>query len=1485
MGGDVMTLRFGVLGPLEASWDGKPVRLGGDRQRALLALLLLHANQLVTMEQLVEQLFGADASDGAANAVHVAISRLRRVLHCGDGAVLQTRPGGYLLALDVAQLDATLFERLLDEGRELFCGGDPAAAAARLREALALWRGSPLADVPPLEIVAPEIRRLAELRVLALIERIDADLALGRDAELIPEIERLVASEPLRERPRAQLMLALYRSGRQAEALDVYRDASAALRDELGLEPGRALQQLERMVLQHDEELDAAPAGPAAPAGEAGLAGSARLAGPAGLAGPEGPAGRERRGPLVCPFKGLASFDSSDAEFFCGRERVVSDLVARLAEWTLVGILGPSGIGKSSLLRAGLLPALRAGALPASGGWRQVLVRPGEHPCDELARAFGDGGLGGALARLSAGERIVIAVDQLEELFTVCRRDDERQAFLAQLAAAARDHERRAFVVCALRADFYGRFGAYEAFAQLLSQSHVLVGPMDREQLSQAIELPAARAGLELDRALVDALVADVVHEPGGLPLLSTTLLELWLARDGRTLRFGSYRATGGVRGAVSRLAEAAYMQLGERQRPVACNLLLRLAGGEDGALVRRRVALTELERVDGAERVLSALTAARLLTVIDGEVELSHEALLREWPRYRAWLDEDRVGRRLHAHLTAAAGEWDARGRDAGDLYRGARLTAALDWVAQHREELNRIEREFIDCSRLQADREARRQRSQNRRLRFLLIGTGCLLFVSILAGVVALIKQHNATDDAHLAAAEARSALGRQLGAEAVNEPRIDVAMLLAREAVTLDRSPQTEGTLLSTLLRSPAVIGTFALPADAAPLLALSPDGETLAVADADADELHFYDAETHSVQRPPLSDFVGNQAPTYSADGSLLVYPAGAFLVVRDARTLALVAKLPFDAQFTQVQTAQSPDGSILISPDDSAVYDAYWLTNAAGQPAAAYVDRWSLPSARRMSTTRIGAGALLALRLVDAGKRLVVVATSGVRVYDARSLAPVASVDPASMPAQPSAAAISPDAATVVIGSQTGSVSFVDLTTGHVRRSLRAQTGSVTGVAYAPDGVTVVSFGDNNQIVVWDARAAAPATVLDGPLGQVENAAVSPDSATLYTASLGGVMLAWDLTGRQRFGRRSQLGPQRSCCDLISPRAPPLAVSPDGASFAVRLGPATVGVFSTDTLQRRASFTVGPADRAITALAWSPDGSQLAVAGHGGLAQLWTVSGAPRLVRQLRGLGPLAKQPDAIQAIAFSPDGRLIAASDDNETTSGQGTAAVPLATLAIWRAHSGALAASIDLGPGNGPGGSDVLAFSPNGKLLAVSLLHGGVRVLDTATYSLERQLSDPGNDIISLAFAPDGTLATGTIAGTVELWDPATGARLQPQPLLAASTPVTSIAFDATGDRLATSGDQDGTVKLWVTSSLQQEGPDLGTDAGATSATAFDPAGEQLVAVDDLGDAFTWPASLPAWEQRACAVAARNLTRAEWARFVGDLSYATVCR
>ena len=314
----------------------------------------------------------------------------------------------------------------------------------------------------------------------------------------------------------------------------------------------------------------------------------------------------------------------------------------------------------------------------------------------------------------------MLVVDQFEELFTTTTDEAERSAFIARLVELAADPE-RCVVVATIRADHTGHCAPYPELAELLAANLVIVGPMQPDELRRAIDLPARRAGLRVESALGDALVGEVRDEPGGLPLLSTALVELWRDRDGRWLRLESAERSGGVRGAVARLAEESYEQLSAPEREAAKPILLRLVGdGEGEAAVRRRAPVAEfdIDRNGTAAAVLSRLTEDRLLTRDDGMIEIAHEALIREWPRLRDWLEEDATGRQLRSHLTQSARQWSERGDDAADLYRGARLSATLDWAASHDRELNELERGFLAESRQAGEREAERQRRANRRL-----------------------------------------------------------------------------------------------------------------------------------------------------------------------------------------------------------------------------------------------------------------------------------------------------------------------------------------------------------------------------------------------------------------------------------------------------------------------------------------------------------------------------------------------------------------------------------------------------------------------------------------------------------------------------------------------------------------------------------------------------------------------------------------------
>ena len=829
-------LEFRILGPLVVEVDGAPVPIGGPKQRALLALLLLSANRVVARERLIAELFADQSVNSADHALRNHVSRLRKALN-DDSPRIAARAPGYLLRVEPGELDFEEFERLLAGGREALAAGDPVFAAAQLRRAESLWQGRALADLEFEPFARVDVERLEELRLAAVEHRIEAELALGRQRELVPELEALCSEHPYRERFRAQLMLALYRSGRQVEGLGVYRHARLLLHEELGLEPGVELQQLERAILvQAPELILPRPAAPPAPPFD----------------------------PAICPFKGLAPFETADAARFFGRERIVAELVDRLAGSAFLAVVGASGSGKSSLLRAGLLPALP--------DWEQVLLRPGLHSAAELERAI----------ERARGTRLVVAVDQFEELLMPSIEERERRAVIATLVDAAWDPDRRAIVVVALRADYLGRLAPYGELADLVASNHVLLGPLTATELHRAIVGPAESAGLSVETELVDALVDDALHESGALSLLSAVLVDLWHDRDGSTLTRAGYQRIGGIRGAVARHAEAALVSLDPEERSAARRLLLRLvATGDDGSLTRHRATPAEVEADDQhVARALDALVARRLLVVDGGSVELVHDALLDQWPTLAGWLEDDADGRRLRRRVAEAAAEWDAAGRDDTELYRGARLAAVTDWADASGPEagLNRLERAFLDASRSAYRRDEARQRRVNRRLRGLLGVAIALLVVAAVAGVAALVERGTAR-------AQATAAIAQRLGAQALVESSLDRSLLLAREGVRVDDSAATRSNLLAALLRSPAALAVLHPSGTRVLDDALSPDGRVLAVR-SDAGVVDLFGTATLRELKPRLP--VDGQLKYFGA----IVHPVKALAFSPDGRTLAV-----------------------------------------------------------------------------------------------------------------------------------------------------------------------------------------------------------------------------------------------------------------------------------------------------------------------------------------------------------------------------------------------------------------------------------------------------------------------------------------------------------------------------------------------------------------------------------------------------------------
>lgn len=482
---------------------------------------------------------------------------------------------------------------------------------------------------------------------------------------------------------------------------------------------------------------------------------------------PQGPQRRVERSSEVCPYRGLQPFDEDHAEFFFGRDADVQRLIEKLKGTSFLAVLGPSGGGKSSVVRAGLIPALRLGS---NGGEPRIeVLRPGAHPLEALAARLAplvpDLAAHQLLDELTAdprtlrlyssrAERTVWVVDQCEEVFTLCRDERERRQFLVNLLHAA-TADGPATVILTLRADFYPHCAAYPELAQLIAAQQFLVGPMDEEGLRQAIEEPAHRVGLEFEPGLVATILADLGSEENALPLLEHALLELWERRRGQLLTLEAYAESGGVKGAIARRAEHIFTAFSDEQQQLARRAFLRLTQpGEGTEDTRRRAAISELAAKPEEELVLDAvlqeLVASRMLVVgRDDEgrawVDVSHEALIRGWPRLRLWLDEDRTGLRVHRRVTEAALEWERDGRSDDVLYRGGRLTEALEWRDRDKAALNELETEFLDASaelrtreqreaedRAEKERAAARKlavaRSRARRLRIAFVLLVCL-------------------------------------------------------------------------------------------------------------------------------------------------------------------------------------------------------------------------------------------------------------------------------------------------------------------------------------------------------------------------------------------------------------------------------------------------------------------------------------------------------------------------------------------------------------------------------------------------------------------------------------------------------------------------------------------------------------------------------------------------------------------------------------
>lgn len=1614
-------IEFRALGSLAVVADGREMSVGGPRQRRLLAMLLIHRNSVVSVDRLADAVFAGEPTDAVRTTMRSYIARIRKVIrdHSAEVALVTQAPG-YALRVAPDVIDAGRFEALLEDAIHELAAGDPSAAAVAARGALAEWNGDAFAEFADEDWAQPEAQRLEELRLVAQERLVDAELACGRAGEAIARLETLTSAEPLRESFRAQLMLALYRTGRQVDALRAFREYRSTLADEIGLDPSPSLVELERRILDHDPTLDLNDSageplrgyrlgarlgvGPNGTIHLAHVPGVDRevilsmLRGPqvdevdfvrsfesnanriAGLGHPaivgildywrepgaayvvtyrphgislrdrlerrpmtldevgelvrrvggalvdaagrgvkhgwitldniviDGEGGAAITNFVVCPssmepdtvafaevlatcldrcdsrgaeatrhrleallttanrsiedfveqltavladrvdpidvdrpnpYKGLRAFDESDGIDFHGRDEVVDDLVRRIGTNRLTMVVGGSGSGKSSVVRAGLLPRVRRGEVAGSSAWFATVMMPGSSPFKELAESLQrvsvsphprtaaalrerEGSLAEVVrAALPPDGRLLLVIDQFEELFTLASDDDERR-FLDMLAGAVEDRDSVVHVVATMRADFFDRPLGHQRFGALVADATVPLAAMSPAGIEAAIVRPLDAIGASAEPALVAELLADVVDQPAALPALQFTLFELAGRRSDRCLTLADYRDVGGIDRAIGGRAEHLYASLSETGRAIARHVFEELVAiGVDAEPTARRRARAELASgADTAEvqAMIDHWMAARLLTGDHDPrtrvptVQLAHEAILRSWPRLTGWIAEDREAIIGRERLRTAADDWAAGGRDEPALYRGARLDGAIDLAAGR--ELPDVEREFIDASLELRERESRaaaelmdRQARANRRLRLQVGMIAAALCVALVVGFVAVDQRGDARAAADVADGARRIATARELAAAAEANVEVDPERAIHLAARAVEETRDVDGTALPealdalhravsstrVVLTVPGIGGRVdwsptddvfvtegpeetgmidirsgttgesvrAFRGDDVDVneVEFSADGTMVAVAGDDG-SAEVFDAETGE----SLHSIVGEGpawSPSFDTSGTLLLTQWSTEDVVRltDLTTgeSSAVPGSPSDVHL-------SPDGSraavVFVEEPYAQVFDIDTLEVEAtmtGLDDGVFEVQWSPDSSRILTA---GTDGLVGVFDAESGERIAA------GYHDSAV----------------NGVRWSRDGTRIASGSYDGTARVWDLDPNGIRESFRFQVqdfaSGVPGVAFSPDGSRLVaSDWDITSAKVFDLRATAA--------GELASVVADPWVALGFLPGSGG------LVSVSPAGQAVVSDPRTG--DLIRTlgtggiRWPGVEISADGSVLALRTEADEIEIVdaSAGDVVGTISIADGPG---LGGMALSADGRLVAVARDGDNPADMEVFVADRSGRVLNSW----VIPEVfVQNLSFSADGGRLALTQERRARADPS-----LDLVSIWDWRSEERVADL-------PIKSVDVVFDPSGRLIATTRFNEGRADLwDAETFAPVATLTGSESPLNQIAFSADGaTVVTAGRDSVVRVWDSATGLERQ-QFVLGAEA--ARVALDPEGTMLATT-DDDGMARVWT--------------------------------------------------------------------------------
>ncbi|TQJ01965.1 WD40 repeat domain-containing protein [Amycolatopsis cihanbeyliensis] len=1021
-------------------------------------------------------------------------------------------------------------------------------------------------------------------------------------------------------------------------------------------------------------------------------------------------------------------------------------------------------------------------------------------PHDFLAKPITRGVMfGGVVRQVLAGrpddEKLLLVVDQLEELFTHCHALDERRAFIASLVTAARAAGGRCRVVLGVRADFYPHCTGHADLIEAWQDGQVTVGPLTTAQVRAVISKPAAAAGLVVETALIAEVVAEAAGEPAVLPLLSHALLETWRRRKGTTLTLAGYQAAGGIRAAATRTAEQVYDALSADRQHLARQLFLRLVAlGEGTEDTKRRVPLAELGQDEDTAAVVEAFTRARLLTLGEGSVEVSHEVLVRSWPRLRAWLDEGREAVRRHRRLTESASEWDRHGRDPGFLYRGSLLAA---WEGHPRTGLNELERAFLSASGEQRRRE---QAAGRRRRGLALAGLSVALVVVSVLAVLAVVQADRAVRQRDLAAHRQLVTAAR---AELDRDP--ETGLLLATRA--FDQSPSAEAT---AVLRQAVVDSRVraTLPG-AAGAVAI---GRRLVATGGTDGGLRIWRREGSQVAGDPrVLSGVG-------AVTGLDLAPDGTSLAVAGMDGTVSVWNTGTGSREQAWRAADGPVSEVRFGPDSRRVA-------AAGEDGVIRIWRRDQPGSGPVLLR--APERALSVAFDSAGRRLAAGGADGaIRLWDLADPAEPRSILRGHDFHVPSVA-FSPDGRRLASAGKDGTVRVWYLADDSPPAVLHGHSGSVEAVAFSPDGQYLATGGNDNTLRLWNAKTLLEARVLRGHGGVVVKVSFGPEGTTLASLGLGEGARLWDVGSGMSVLPKKHRGPAWGAA--TAPAGTPIAsgghdstvrlwrpehsaepvvldghegdvhgvaVAPDGRRVA-SIGADGIRLWDPATGREIGRFPAGPRSVGV---AFSPDGNLLAAGGPDDTVRITPLDGRPPRV--------LEGHQGSVRRVAFSPDGRRLASASED-------------GTIRIWDTGTGK---QLHLLHGKVGALWDV-AFSPDGTRLAGGGDAGSVLVWDQNSMRSDarpRRLVGHRGAVWDLAFSPDGRwIASASGDQSVRFW-----------PVTGDGTPIVFDGFGTTVETVAYGSDprrvvsahEDGTVRTWTCTACAPAGEVRALAAGMAS-------------------------------------------------------------